>query len=170
MINTSILTSNYMYVKSTLLLSFFSPLWEMVQEGIDIKTIKWTQHWNLIGHLEEQTLNWLVEQTCHWQNASVSLVEYVLSVRRHILLQVLFKVKYNIICKRCFAFCLVTYVIQIDMVLLLFVWYLFNFKDVQCHTCWAMLPVLFSLTDVVCCIFKSISVCIQILPYCKEDF
>jgi cysteine desulfurase len=25
-------------------LSFFSPLWEMVQEGIDLKSIKWTQH------------------------------------------------------------------------------------------------------------------------------
>jgi len=25
-------------------LLFFSPLWEMVQEGIDIKSIKWSQH------------------------------------------------------------------------------------------------------------------------------
>lgn len=23
---------------------FFSPLWEMVQEGIDLKSIEWTQH------------------------------------------------------------------------------------------------------------------------------
>ena len=23
----------------------FSPLWEMVQEGVDLKSIKWTQHW-----------------------------------------------------------------------------------------------------------------------------
>jgi hypothetical protein len=23
---------------------FFSPLWEMVQDGIDLKSIKWTQH------------------------------------------------------------------------------------------------------------------------------
>lgn len=23
---------------------FYSPLWEMVQEGIDLKSIKWTQH------------------------------------------------------------------------------------------------------------------------------
>ena len=29
----------------TLAISSSSPLWEMVQEGIDIKTIKWSQHW-----------------------------------------------------------------------------------------------------------------------------
>lgn len=28
-----------------LLILFWSPLWEMVQEGIDLKSIKWTQHW-----------------------------------------------------------------------------------------------------------------------------
>jgi hypothetical protein len=27
---------------------FFSPLWEMVQDGIDLKSIKWTQHWNVV--------------------------------------------------------------------------------------------------------------------------
>lgn len=25
-----------------------SPLWEMVQEGVDLKSIKWTQHWMLL--------------------------------------------------------------------------------------------------------------------------
>ena len=29
-----------------ILLFHYSPLWEMVQEGIDLKTIQWTQHWD----------------------------------------------------------------------------------------------------------------------------
>lgn len=31
-------------VKEAQRLRDMSPLWEMVQEGIDLKTIKWTQH------------------------------------------------------------------------------------------------------------------------------
>uniref|UniRef100_A0A1I7WVS0 Cysteine desulfurase n=1 Tax=Heterorhabditis bacteriophora TaxID=37862 RepID=A0A1I7WVS0_HETBA len=31
-------------VRETERLRELSPLWEMVQEGIDLKTIKWTQH------------------------------------------------------------------------------------------------------------------------------
>jgi cysteine desulfurase len=31
-------------IKAVGRLRSLSPLWEMVQEGIDIKTIKWTQH------------------------------------------------------------------------------------------------------------------------------
>ena len=38
-------THMYMYNYSLYFPWFFSPLWEMAQEGIDIKTIQWSQHW-----------------------------------------------------------------------------------------------------------------------------
>lgn len=38
-------THMYMYNYSRYFPWFFSPLWEMAQEGIDIKTIQWSQHW-----------------------------------------------------------------------------------------------------------------------------
>ncbi len=38
-----------------------SPLWEMVQEGIDIKSIKWTQHWVALN-------TWSVKPCCGCEN------------------------------------------------------------------------------------------------------
>ena len=34
----------YQILTADLFLFTFSPLWEMVQEGIDLKSIKWSQH------------------------------------------------------------------------------------------------------------------------------
>lgn len=43
MMNGSIVSDVYLSLSLSLCLSA-SPLWEMVQEGIDLKSIKWSQH------------------------------------------------------------------------------------------------------------------------------
>lgn len=44
---------------------FISPLWEMSQEGIDIKTIQWSQHWSpRCAHSTQTPHLYLAQQCC----------------------------------------------------------------------------------------------------------
>lgn len=43
---------------------FISPLWEMSQEGIDIKTIQWSQHWSSRCANSIQTPHLYLAQQC----------------------------------------------------------------------------------------------------------
>ena len=54
----------YWLISFTLL----SPLWEMVQEGVDLKSIKWTQHWRSTGRVAGNQLegSWLIWRGLGW--------------------------------------------------------------------------------------------------------